>query len=71
MRIIALVIAFLVSGCAHALSGGAATDRGFECAELDACFAGSGEADGIVSIAVASAIVGALAVATYRHLAHR
>jgi hypothetical protein len=66
MRTIVLTIAFLVSGCAHAISSGTGTERVPACGDLDECVGGSGEADGIVTVAVASTIVGALAFAAYR-----
>ncbi|HEU4614946.1 MAG TPA: hypothetical protein VFS15_22795 [Kofleriaceae bacterium] len=69
MRTIVLTIALMVSGCAPGLASGTSTDRVPACGDLDECVGGSGEADGIVTVAVASTIVGALAYAAYRRLA--
>lgn len=69
MRTIVLAIALAVSGCAHTISSDAGTERVNLCGELDDCAGGTGEADGIVAVAVAGTIVGALALAAYRHWA--
>lgn len=73
MRVLAIVIVSLLSNaCAPSMAvstvGGAGTDRTHGCGIVDVCSGGTGEADGVVSLAVGSAIVGTLAYVLARHL---
>jgi hypothetical protein len=75
MRRLAMIL--VLSSCTHsslsatqsALSGGASRFPEHQvCSLEDQCSGGSGLADGAVSIAVSTAILGTLAIAAIRHV---
>lgn len=67
-----LIAAILVNGCAPAMMrgtvGGPDTEHLDGCTLVEACAGGTGQADGVVSLAVGGAIIGTLAFALYRHM---
>src|SRR5690606_10513040 len=67
-----IIAAILSNGCAPAMMrgtvGGADTEHVEGCTLAEPCAGGSGQADGVISIAVGGAILGTLAFALYRHM---